>query len=66
MTRKKVILLAIGATAIGAGARHCMKAMAPSCAKGEAIDLCSRKGRRACGSDERAEEACSETAALAA
>ena len=66
MTRKKVILLAIVATAVVVGARHCMKTMAGSRAPGELIDICSRHGAGGCGSREKAEKAGAETAAVAA
>jgi hypothetical protein len=66
MSRKKAILLVVAAIAIAAAVRHCRKVMAASGAKGAPVDLCARVGGRACGPKERAEEACSETDALAA
>ncbi len=66
MSRKKAVLLVVAAIAIAAAVRHCRKVMAASGAKGAPIDLCARVGRRACGPKEPADEACSETAAVAA
>ncbi|HJW21458.1 MAG TPA: hypothetical protein VJ506_03420 [Candidatus Limnocylindrales bacterium] len=66
MNRKKAILLLVAVVAIAAAVRHCRKVMAASGSKGAPIDLCARVGGRACGPKERAEEACSDTAALAA